>query len=336
MDIKGKTVVITGILEHLSRKEATAELEALGAKVTGSVSSNTDILFAGDKGGSKLAKATKLGVTVLGESDLLALLKGGGAAKASQAVEFQAGASSADFKAAIDAMNWKKAGAEVIDALSAALVERSAQSGVDDVHRHAVAALKKAKRVETYTNTPHQTELVSWAASKDGRYLATGAGVGEDYDAGGTLAIWEVCSGACVSQRSVLGGVGWPDEEGCVQWTQDSRRVGLSMGTNCVGSVDPFDDSEKIEDCADLSRLPGANLPTSTRSKRRSPKNRRSFPPILFKNSSPAPRKKPSRQSGCRFHLRTIKMCRISSILLSRGFAVMPLTTAILTSMRLQ
>ncbi|SDH66161.1 DNA ligase (NAD+) [Vibrio xiamenensis] len=72
--LAGKTVVLTGSLSQLTRQEAKAALERLGAKVTGSVSKNTDILFAGDNAGSKLAKAQELGVEVKTEQDLVDLL----------------------------------------------------------------------------------------------------------------------------------------------------------------------------------------------------------------------------------------------------------------------
>ena len=61
----GKTVVITGTLP-LPRDEIKARLEALGAKVSGSVSKKTDFVLAGEEAGSKLDKALELGVTVLG------------------------------------------------------------------------------------------------------------------------------------------------------------------------------------------------------------------------------------------------------------------------------
>lgn len=70
----GKTVVLTGTLETLSRKEAGTKLEALGAKVSGSISSNTDFLIAGEKSGSKLKKAQQLGVTVLDEATFLSMI----------------------------------------------------------------------------------------------------------------------------------------------------------------------------------------------------------------------------------------------------------------------
>ena len=70
----GKTVVLTGTLTKYGRKEATALLEDLGAKVTGSVSKATDVVIAGTEAGSKLDKANALGITVLNEDEFLALL----------------------------------------------------------------------------------------------------------------------------------------------------------------------------------------------------------------------------------------------------------------------
>lgn len=66
-----KTVVITGKLEHFKRNELKEQLENLGAKVTGSVSKNTDYLIAGEEAGSKLTKAQELDVPILSESDVL-------------------------------------------------------------------------------------------------------------------------------------------------------------------------------------------------------------------------------------------------------------------------
>ena len=70
----GKTVVLTGTLTTLSRKEAGTKLEALGAKVSGSVSAKTDYLVAGEKSGSKLKKAQELGVTVIDEETMLKMM----------------------------------------------------------------------------------------------------------------------------------------------------------------------------------------------------------------------------------------------------------------------
>lgn len=72
--LQGQTFVITGTLEGFTRSQARARIEANGGKVTGSVSSKTDYLLAGEKAGSKLTKARKLGVTVLGMAEWEKLL----------------------------------------------------------------------------------------------------------------------------------------------------------------------------------------------------------------------------------------------------------------------
>ena len=72
--LKGQTFVLTGTLDTLTRDEAKAQLQALGAKVAGSVSAKTTCLVAGASAGSKLAKATQLGIKIIDEQALKTLL----------------------------------------------------------------------------------------------------------------------------------------------------------------------------------------------------------------------------------------------------------------------
>jgi DNA ligase (NAD+) len=74
--LAGKTVVLTGRLVNMTRPEAEAALRRSGANVAGSVSKKTSAVFAGDDAGSKADRARELGVPVLGEEQLLAILRG--------------------------------------------------------------------------------------------------------------------------------------------------------------------------------------------------------------------------------------------------------------------
>ncbi len=71
----GKTFVLTGTLPTLTREEAAAKIEALGGKVSGSVSKKTDFVLAGEEAGSKLTKAQELGVKILDEAKFLKMLR---------------------------------------------------------------------------------------------------------------------------------------------------------------------------------------------------------------------------------------------------------------------
>lgn len=75
LPLVGQTWVITGVLQSMGRDDAKQRLQALGAKVAGSVSTKTSVVLAGEKAGSKLEKAEQLGVQVVSEPQFLQLLK---------------------------------------------------------------------------------------------------------------------------------------------------------------------------------------------------------------------------------------------------------------------
>jgi DNA ligase (NAD+) len=72
--LDGQTVVLTGTLSAMTRDDAKARLEALGAKTAGSVSKKTSFVVAGEEAGSKLAKAQELGIDIWDEAKLLSFL----------------------------------------------------------------------------------------------------------------------------------------------------------------------------------------------------------------------------------------------------------------------
>src|SRR5687768_4447904 len=74
LSVNGKTVVLTGTVPGMQRKDAEAKLTALGARCTSAVSKKTDFVFAMDDAGSKKAEAEKLGVPVLNQTVLFALI----------------------------------------------------------------------------------------------------------------------------------------------------------------------------------------------------------------------------------------------------------------------
>ena len=74
LPLADKRIVLTGSLSSMSRAQAKKQLQALGAKVTGSVSKNTDLVVVGEDAGSKAKKAEDLGVTIINEDQLQELL----------------------------------------------------------------------------------------------------------------------------------------------------------------------------------------------------------------------------------------------------------------------
>jgi len=76
LPLNDKTIVLTGALQSMSRSDAKKSLQLLGAKVTGSVSKNTSLVVVGNDAGSKAIKAQELGIKMIDEEQMLALING--------------------------------------------------------------------------------------------------------------------------------------------------------------------------------------------------------------------------------------------------------------------
>ncbi|GAA0917164.1 WD40 repeat domain-containing protein [Nonomuraea longicatena] len=126
------------------------------------------------------------------------------------------------------------------DALTA--LERT--HGVTEAHRHATAKIKAYGARLRHADT-HRAEVLTHVLSPCGRYLALGSAVGEEFDDGGVLQIWEVATGRCVNViDGIPGGVGWESDRHMLQWSADASRVAVVHGKSRVGIWEPFGDPE--------------------------------------------------------------------------------------------
>lgn len=249
--------MLTGRFHDVSRADAKAGLEALGARVARSVSGDTDLVFrARDAAGGQSEEASRLGIPVHDEKALLALL----APRADRATaagvppdgaaagvfaDHAVLASAADPEALLALLRGAEWAAFVsgrdLPPLRGRLQEWERTHGVTEAHRYATERLRGLGRTRLLHPFRHFTEIVDFAVSPCGRYVATGSWCGDDYDRGGVLQIWEIAAGRCVNVLDrIEGGVGWPEYDDTIQWSADSGRVGLAYHTNLIGVFDPF------------------------------------------------------------------------------------------------
>jgi WD40 repeat protein len=105
--------------------------------------------------------------------------------------------------------------------------------------RRVVPAPREPKRKVPSSN--HDTEIAAFGLSPDGSLLATGSFVGDDYERGGSLQIWDAKTGHVLHALDPIdGGVGWPDERDKIQWSPDGKELAIAYTTNAVGIFDPF------------------------------------------------------------------------------------------------
>ena len=147
----------------------------------------------------------------------------------------------AETEAALREADWKFFEADQdLPALTNFLSELEKREGIVDLHHFCSRRLMQngARLRHRYGC---QAPLRYTTLSPDGRYLAVGTWCDGDYEEGGVLQIFETRFGNCVNTFSpVEGGVGWPDYGNMVQWSPDSRLLGVGFNTNGVGVFDPF------------------------------------------------------------------------------------------------
>ncbi|MFF8787430.1 BRCT domain-containing protein [Streptomyces sp. NPDC015125] len=220
MDVRGKSIVLIGRFYGLRQDEAQRRLEELGARVRGSVTSRTDLVFVDSlhyNEGGKLREARRRNLPIFDDTALRALL--------------------ADEDASDRGAPRAGAVSELL-ALRTRLLKLEREQGITEEHRAATREVRKREGTELRHPYGHQAEINDYALSPCGRYLATGTLIGDDY--GGTLQIWETATGRCVNAIGIEGGVGRPGYERSIQWSADSRRIGLAYHTDHVGVFDPF------------------------------------------------------------------------------------------------
>ena len=154
LSVNGKTVVITGTVPGMQRKDAEAKLEGLGARCTSSVSKKTDYVFAMDDAGSKKADAERLGIPVLSSAVLFSLIGSAEAPKApKKPITAEAKKKVAERKADLDDAGF--AGKTVVI------------TGTLSMERAEIAAMLEEAGAK-----------VTGSVSANTHYLITGAGVG--------------------------------------------------------------------------------------------------------------------------------------------------------------
>jgi hypothetical protein len=135
----------------------------------------------------------------------------------------------------------------------AQLLDAERASGVSDLHLNSIRILQK-RGARLVHAQGHLTEIVAFAISPNGRHLATGSWVGDDYERGGMIQTWDIEMGRCVNVLDPIeGGVGWPEYPKCLSWTSDGEKLGVAFSTNSVGLFDPFGPRSEALHFADVT-----------------------------------------------------------------------------------
>ncbi|MFG2005044.1 hypothetical protein ACGFNU_38455 [Spirillospora sp. NPDC048911] len=247
MRLRGRTVVLFGDFREIERRSAIRRLQAVGAQVAHQVTEETDLIFlAPGERGPIPRTDTMLRTPYLDEDALIGMLEREEAVNRPAAAPPRPFLSASELAGArdaravydlLDAADWSAFTPQRdVPPLRARLAELERDEGVTGAHRLATRRLIDTDEARLQHPYGHDTEIVAHALSPDGRHLATGSWVGDDYEAGGVLQIWEVATGRCVNTvRRIQGGIGWPGYAGTIQWSADSSRIAMAHSTNRVG-----------------------------------------------------------------------------------------------------
>ncbi|WP_330358798.1 WD40 repeat domain-containing protein [Streptomyces chartreusis] len=147
----------------------------------------------------------------------------------------------------LDAADWSVFTPERdLQPLRDALTALERVHGVTEAHRYATAKIKAYGAQLRHADT-HRAEVLTHVLSPCGRYLALGSRVGEEFDDGGVLQIWEVATGRCVNViDGIPGGVGWERGRHLIQWSADASRVAVVHHKFKVGVWESFGDQEDL------------------------------------------------------------------------------------------
>ncbi|MFG3704554.1 Tn3 family transposase [Micromonospora sp. NPDC047670] len=147
----------------------------------------------------------------------------------------------------LDAADWSAfTPARDLPPLRDALTALERVHGVTEAHRYATAKIKAYGALLRHADT-HRAKVLTYVLSPCGRYLALGSRVGEEFDDGGVLQIWEVATGRCVNViDGIPGGVGWESDRHMVQWSADASRVAVVHHKFKVGVWESFGDQEDL------------------------------------------------------------------------------------------
>lgn len=133
------------------------------------------------------------------------------------------------------------------------LLDAERASGVSDLHINTIRILQK-RGIRLVHAQGHISEIVAFAVSPNGKHFATGSWVGDDYERGGAIQIWDIEMGRCVNVLDPIeGGVGWPEYPKCLSWTLDGEKLGAAFNTNSIGFFDPFGQSADAVHYADVT-----------------------------------------------------------------------------------